>query len=366
MNVCKFSTISFNLNPRKLMKTRFVQTLFFALLALAMLPGTVSAQAHAGEYMDQINGQYGPIRQDTWDYMVAVANNKGAKVIDKRRTELITSINVARSTISRMKPWEEDGSLRDSAIAFLKISYYILNDDYSRIIDLEEVAEKSYDAMEAFIMAQEMASEKYNQASDRLYAAGVDFAARHNVTLVQGEEDKLSAKIQQADTVLKYYHQVYLLMFRSQIVENNLIEALNQENFSAAEQNRAKLAQNATEGLAALGKIPAFMGDGTLKVATQQLLTFYKSEAETKTPVLIDFYLKKENFEKMKNAVESKPKSQVTQEEVDAYNKAVNEYNAAVNKFNAVNTELNTGRGKYVDGWNAAGQAFTSRHVPNR
>jgi hypothetical protein len=365
-NVFKFSMISYSLN---LMKKQFSLNLRVLLLSILMMGSVFSllpAQAHGGEYMDNLNGQYEPIKKDTWAYMVAVANNRAARKIDKRRTELITSINTARAAIARLKPWDGDASLRDSAVSFLKLSYYILNEDYARIIDLEEVAEQSYDAMEAYIMAQEKASEKYNEASARLYQAGTDFAARHNVTLIKPAEDKLSAKIEDADTVLKYYHRVFLIMFKSQIMENNLIAALNENNISAAEQSKNKLAQNAADGLIAMGKVPSFNGDASLKTATQQLLTFYKTEAETKIPVLIDFHLKKENFEKMKTAIEGKPKSQVTKEDTDAYNKAVEEYNTAVNKFNATNTELNASRTKFIDGWNAAGAAFTSKHVPNR
>ena len=83
-------------------------------------------------------------------------------------------------------------------------------------------------------------------------------------------------------------------------------------------------------------------------------------------PSLIDFYLKKENFEKMKTAIESKPKNDVTKEEVDQFNKAVKEYNDGIATYNKINDELNTARSKAVNDWNNAATGFMQKHVENR
>ena len=49
----------------------------------------------------------------------------------------------------------------------MKMYYNVLNDDYSKIINMEEIAEQSYDAMEAYILAQEMVDKKPEEATRR-------------------------------------------------------------------------------------------------------------------------------------------------------------------------------------------------------
>ena len=92
-------------------------------------------------------------------------------------------------------------------------------------------------------------------------------------------------------------------------------------------------------------------------------LEFFKSEAG-KTPELVDFLLKKENYDKTKKAFDSKRESQRTQTDIDQYNKGIDEYNAAVNKSNTLNNELNKNRSSAINGWNKAGEDFLDKHVP--
>jgi hypothetical protein len=335
----------------------------FALLGVA---STVRAQAHAGEYMTQISQTYEPIKKETWDYMTAVGNGRSAKKIDKRRKDLLLSMDVASGTLRKMKPWEGDASYRDSSLAYLRMSKIVLNEDYGRIVDMEEVAEQSYDAMEAYLLARKKANEKYKAAAALLQVAAQDFADRHNVNLLSPDDDKLSQKIEQAGKVFDYYDKAFLVMFKAQVEENYAIAALAKADMSGAEQNRNKMAEYSKEGLKSAAGMGAFESDNSLKLALEKMLTFFKTEAEVKMPTLIDFYLKKENFEKMKKAIDSKPKNQLTDTEVDQFNKAVNDYNAAIGTYNKTNDELNSARSKAFTDWNNAATGFMQKHVPNR
>jgi hypothetical protein len=46
-------------------------------------------------------------------------------------------------------PWKGDRSFRDTTVAYLKLLYIVFNEDYGKIVNMEEIAEQSYDAMEA-------------------------------------------------------------------------------------------------------------------------------------------------------------------------------------------------------------------------
>ena len=71
----------------------------------------------------------------------------------------------AKNNIAKMPDFEGDKSLRDSTVSYLSLCYNVLNEDYSKILDLEEIAEQSFDLMEAYLLAQQKAGEKLDEAS---------------------------------------------------------------------------------------------------------------------------------------------------------------------------------------------------------
>ncbi len=70
-----------------------------------------------------------------------------------------------------MPSYNGNKALRDSAVSYLKILYSVFNEDYSKLVNMEEIAEQSYDAMEAYLLAQEKAGEKLDQAHNAYIVA---------------------------------------------------------------------------------------------------------------------------------------------------------------------------------------------------
>ena len=169
-----------------------------------------------------------------------------------------------------------------------------------------------------------------------------------------------------ADTVGNYYHQIYLIFFKSYKQEMYLINALDAKNINAIEQNKNALAKFSEEGLQKLKAMKSFNGDGSLIVSCRQVLEFLKDEAATKVPIMTDFILKAENFEQVKKAFDSKSASKRTQKDIDEFNKAVNDLNSGVNKFNSTNNSLNANRNKLINTWNSSVEEFIDTHMPYR
>ena len=94
------------------------------------------------------------------------------------------------------------------------------------------------------------------------------------------------------------------------------------------------------------------------------MLLFYKTEANTKVPDQIEYFLAKEKFENLKKALDSKSSSNRTQADIDGYNEAVNDFNAKVKKSNQTNEELNKKRATLLKNWNQASQSFLDKHTP--
>lgn len=342
-----------------------LSVLAFSLFFILITAQLVNAQKFPDpvSYMAFIADQNREIMKDFMSYTSAVAHGKSARKVESRRKELMQTAKIAIKKISSMPAFEGDKALRDSTVIFLRMTYHILNDDYGKIVNLEEIAERSYDDMEAYLLAQDLANEKLNNAHKSLNVAEENFAKEHDITLIQSE-DKLSKKLEQASRVNQYYNQVYLIFFKSYKQEMYMLEAISNKNINAIEQNKNALAQFANEGITQLIALPPFNGDRSLMHACRQSLEFYKDECEAKIPLMTNFYLKEEDFEKIKRGMETKRQSERTKSDIDQYNKAVNEINKSSDDFNNLNNQLYNNRNKVLDNWNKSSQTFLSKHTP--
>jgi hypothetical protein len=312
-------------------------------------------------YMSALSEQYEQISKEQWDYTKAVAKGKKARTIEKKRLELAKTIKNAKKSIARMPDYEGDTQLRDSVVSYLGLSYNMINEDYARIIDLEEVAEQSYDDMEAYLLAKELVNEKQKMALEKLNSVESDFAKTHNITLTE-EKTKLGKKLANANEVFTYYNDVYLLFFKSYKQEVYYLEAMAAGDLAAMEQNRNALSSYSKEAMGKLRAFENYQGDASLKQACMQVLRFLQKEADKELPKLNDFMVKKDNFEKIKQAVEAKGGSK-TQEDVDQYNSALEAYNKGVNGFNNTNNRLNDQRERAFKKWNDVVDRFLGKHI---
>lgn len=316
------------------------------------------------EYLNAINTEYQLIAKDSWGYMKAAAHSRSARKIENRRSELLITTQNSRKKIAKLPPYEGNRSLRDSIASYLNITYLILKEDYAKIIDLEEIAEQSYDLMEAYMLTVQETDKKREQAYTMVENEFDKFVKEFNINFSESDDSKLGKKLIKAAAVYDYYNPIYLIFFKSYKQEYYLIESLNNNDMVAFEQNRNALVCDAEEGLEKIRITAGYGTDLSIKRACQQLLLFYQNEANEKAPYYADFYLKKENMEKLKEAIESKPKSKLTNEEIDAYNQSIKDYNEALDTFNKVNKEINNQREKHLDAWNKASKTFIDTHVP--
>jgi len=341
------------------------RSLYLLLLTCALLFSDNSILAQAGDdpgaYMTAMSSAHVEMNQKYMAYMSAAAHGRRAKKVEKLRQAALTSITNSKYKTIEMPYYKGDNSLRQSSIDYIQFCYTVFNEDYSKIVNLEEIAEQSIDRMEAYILLQEKTSEKVKQAAEKINKASKDFAAKYNVKLIDSK-DELSEKMEKAGTVNHYVNQLFIIFFKCNFQDAQLVGFMNDKKVNDIEQSRTALLKYATDGLAELGGLRTFEGDAQLSNACRQLLDFYKKSAEKDIPKLLDFYLKQDNFEKLKKTMESK--SSRTKEDVDAYNAAVKDINAASNQFNQVNATLNNTRNQLIQQWEEAQKAFTDAHTP--
>lgn len=351
------------------MKTPSKPITTFTILFVLALFMSVSAYAqsfnNAGSYLDYMSKQYRKVMEDMWDYTSVSAHSKSARKIENRRKDLISTTLKVKQSIAKMPGFNDDKSLRDSTVSYLSLSYDVLNYDYAKIVNMEEVADQSYDLMEAYILAQELATEKLNQAGQRLETEQQEFIKKYNIKMATGQ-DRLANNLEKANNAYKHYNRLYLIFFKSFKQDFYLAEALQKNDVNSSEQNRNSLLKFATEGLQKLDTVKGFGGDNSLKASLKQLLDFYKIETSVKIPILINFYLKKEAYEKAKSAFETKSDMERTQTDVTQYNKTLADYNRGIAEYNRVATEIAHKNSTLIESWNRAVQAFLDRQVPKK
>lgn len=327
---------------------------------------TLQAQtyAHAGEYMSGIANEYAAFNNDMWRYINAVAHSRKARKIENKRQDLLETTRNLKKQIEAFPAYEGDVSLRDSTVLYVDMCYKVLNGDYEEILNLEEIAEQSYDLMEAYMLAVKKADEKLDEATERLQKTQETFAKKHNIELVSGEDNEVSKKLSKAGEVNAYANEMYLVFFKSYKQEAYLLDALATDDLNAIAQNQGTLESYATEGLEKLDSLGTYLGDHSLKVICEQMLRFFQKEATKEVPGFIEFLLKKQQLESMQKAIDAKKQSELKQPEIDAYNKAIKEFNTSVNAYNKTNNLLNDKRGKLLNSWNEAYAKFIDKHVP--
>ena len=342
------------------MRTNFTFIFFF--IAMGVCFG--QPPGDAVKHMEFFTSRELELSQKYLDYMTQVAHGNRARKLEKRRQEVITQIKQSFGEASRLRPYDGDASLRDAYKTYWDILLKVFTEDYHKIVNMEEIAEQSYDHMEAYLMAQQQAGEVLSNAQDQIEPVYSAFAAKNNVRLIDGGDSKLEKKMRQVSAVNAYYYDIFLIFFKSYKQEMYVTEALNRKDLNAIEQNRAALAKFADEGLQRIDTIKTFKGDGSLTNACRKVLEFHKLEAEKQLPGMSDFLLKNDEFEKIRKAFDSKPAGKRTQTDIDVYNKAVDDLNAALQNSNKLLAAMNTGREKALSHWNQTRQRFMEAHIP--
>ena len=316
------------------------------------------------DYLEFMGNESDIISKSTWKYTLAVAHSKSARKIDNTRKTLVKNIQNAKKKIENLKEgYKGDVEYRDQMIAYLDISENQINQEYDKIIDMQEVAEQSYDFMEAYILARELVNEKINAEVDKLNANQKIFANKYGIQISESKSE-LSKKMKISSEVFDNQTELYLIFFKTSITDFNLMKAVQNKDLSAIQQNATALQQFAEEGLTKLKTFQSYKNDPLLVNATKKAMEFYQNEATELAPKIISFLMLNEKMEESNTAMNNKSPKNRTKEEIDAFNKLVNEVNKEIGNYNKLNAKFNADKNLMVTNWNNSSESFVSKHVP--
>jgi hypothetical protein len=337
----------------------------FRLLLVLLFIAAFSANAqYEGpvEYSNQITQAHSSVNKKYLSYSSAVAHGKRARKIEKLRNALIDEVLASRDMIKGMKGYKDQVAYRDAAVQYMQTTYTVLDQDYAKLVNMEEIAEQSYDDMEAYLLIQEKADAKVNESFTKLSDAQKLFLTSFGVHVIEGKSE-MDEKVEMMSKVNKYHHKVYMSFFKCNFYDGKLTEAMNAKNINAIEQNKNNLAKYAKEGLDSLAAMKSFEGDNSLISACKAYLQFCAKQTQ-EVSLQSDYLLKKDQFEQMKKQFEEMKQKDRTQADIDKYNKSVEDMNKASQKSNEASNNSNRNRVDAINEWNKASSNFLDEHTP--
>lgn len=318
----------------------------------------------ASSYLDFIGEQYSLLSDKYYQYLSAVAHSDNIIKVEKKRQELLNTSWKATNTVRTMPSFNGDRSLRDSAAVYLNLNHRILKEDFDKILNMAQIAENSYNDMEAFLLAQEQAAKKLESANLRMVIEQKSFAEKYGVELYE-RNDITYDKMLATNEVIKYYNQLYLLFFKCHKEDYFLQGAVLRNNVDEIKQHQGQLKAFAEEGLEQLEQMIAYDGDASLLIATANILRFYEEISQNEIEEILVFESIKKEYEAAKAKFESTPESEKTQEDYTYYNHTVRNYNMRANQYNTANNYLHSSRSSNNEAWNNAFKTFINNHIPN-
>jgi hypothetical protein len=322
-----------------------------------------TGQTTAYSYLSNLTQGSEEITKNLWAYTRVASNGRNARKEESKRQALITTLTNTTNQVGKSGAYEGDATLRDAVVNYYKMSLAVLKNEYGKIVDLEAIAEDSYDQMEAYLAVIEQADHKLDSAFRILQIAQRQFGSKYGINIVE-DQSKISEKLRMASRVNKYSNKIYLIFFKVYKQEAYLLEAVNKGQIASIAQNRETLEMYATEALKKLKEVPAFQGDNSLVEATRKCLEFYLNEAKNAVPQQMDFMVVKEQMQKSDNRMKSLKRTDITQKDIDDHNALVKSYNQGVNSVNDVINRVNQSRTACLDNLDKARDKFNSKFKP--
>jgi len=341
----------------------FLKPLLTVFILLIAYSSHSQSFKNASEYLDFIATEQESVTKNMWKYTKAIAHSKNDRTINAKRNVLLKTVEKAIAKIENADGYDGE-NYKNQVLTYMRLNESLLNQDYAKIIDMKEVAEQSYDAMEAYVLARELADQKMEDAYNEYDTNFRLFAAKHNISIVESETD-LGNKMKISNQVFNHYNELYLIYFKVSINEMYLIDALSKNDVGAIQQNANALSQTAKEGLEILKTVELYKNDKSIAEVTKDAFEFFIDEADNQVPQLTEFLILNEDFETIRNTLEKTPERKRTKEQIDTYNKKVKDINKAVDNYNKVNTKLNKDRQNIINKLNTTNENFLAKHIPN-
>jgi len=263
------------------------------------------------EYNNYIIEKHSEIMSKYLVYIKTSVHSENDNKVDKKLDDMIAQYDAVIKDLNALTPIAEDNAgFLNAEILALTAQKEVFETDYKNIYNLGTLSTNSYDDMKKYYDAQELASKKINASIKLIDQKQNQFATDNGFTLTT-TSSKLGDQLALVSDVSNYSKNIYLQYFRVYKPVSLLFEAINNKMYDVADSLNKEIIKTATASLDTLNKIMAYKGNSNLKTKAKTVITFYKTSAETQFNQIIAISQKKD----------------LTQADVDTYNKIIENYN---------------------------------------
>jgi|APTNR8051073442_1049403.scaffolds.fasta_scaffold00322_8 hypothetical protein len=294
-------------------KRSFFWSLTFSFLAVPVL---LCAQEGTDplRYLEQINNEHSAVTARNLEYIQYSVHVEDYMEVEKKRIEVLRQMDETIKRIAAMPAFKGDAAMRDEMLATIKSYRESFTIEFNELNLLKKESKESYEAMEAYLKAQDEAEKKLGIASKRFYDAQKAFAKAHTIRLMEAEEN---SEVDQINQVNAYNRAIFLRYFKVSKQNAVFMDALAKEDPKGMERARILLSNDSDAALLVLRKMPAFKGDVAYRDAAIKLIEFYDQLAE-------------DGYQKITII---KRKKELTQEDVDTFNGVIEYYNSNADAY---------------------------------
>lgn len=284
-------------------------TRFFVIVSF-FFPAFAALAQSPVDYSTAIFNAHTAAANKNMEYLQYAVHSEDIAVVEQKRTALIQQIQESLQTVKAMPPFQGDSRLRDEIAGVLQIYLESYQSELQRVNSLKLASKESFEAMEQYLKASDLAEKKLAAASEKARAAQTAFAQKHAIQLVEDGEKASGAKTL---TDLNSYHRaIFLPLFKITKKDTEFSNSLSAQDAAKMERARAELENAARESLAFLKTLPDFKGDGTYRNAAVAQAGFYLEMATGPYKTMVEVVRKADK---------------ITNTDVDAFNKAVAQSN---------------------------------------
>jgi hypothetical protein len=319
-------------------------------------------QATPLDYLETINDAYQPVLEKQMDFARSLSQAQPPELVNRYRRSLLSEIRNSRNDIRGMPPFRGNTALRDSMVQFLQVSFDVVNEDYARLVNMEQISEESYDKMEAFLRAQEEAYRQMSEAARAMKKTEEEFAKQFGVRL-ENSDDRFARQLRELNETFTYYNKIYLIFFNAYQQELKAFRAVESQDYDKMEEERRKLKALASDGLIKLDRTGGYKGDRSLRSAASENLKFYLREAEEDLSEMVAYYSRLYELKSTKTDMEATEDAEMRKRLTDKYNSLVRSINASGKQLNVITNRLNQERAAYLDKWNQVSESFLKEHI---
>ena len=308
----------------------------YCLLVVLSLSATLHAQEAIQNpiaYFDFFNQEHNALAQKNMEYLQYAVHSEDLRVIAEKRLALLEQVQSTQKKVAQIPEFENDASLKGTMTEVLSTYEELFAIGFQEVESLKIESQQSFQQMERYLAAQTAAEERMAGASGRLLAAQRRFAQANNITLLADEG--MSTEAEQLNALNDYQRDIFLRSFRVGKLKAKFLTTMEQGDAAVLKRTRQELLQAAGEELPVLKAKPDFKGNTAYRDAIVRQMEIIQSLAQ-------------EDYGAIVNVIEKG--SQITQADVEAYNRAIGK----------VNTQLNPA----AENVNTALQALLRANVP--